>query len=254
MSTKLWVSGRQVVEEYLKSGGKFLFLLEPTSPEGFKPFLAKFGVEFKPKKIVFEASNLKAGSPINVVVVTYDKNHEITKKADMPSILLGTAPVGKLANAPADYKVTSLLSSSSFSYEADYISPEKIKMEKTAPKGPFSLAVAVSGTVKAAEAKPAEASDPKKDKEFRLVVFGDSEFVTNGPLKNAPMNSDLFQNTLSWLALEEDLISIRPKGGDTPDFEITEIRSKVIRATSIVFIPLITIILGVSVWRSRRRK
>ena len=48
------------------------------------------------------------------------------------------------------------------------------------------------------------------DLEGRLVVVGDSDWANNRYLGNF-YNEDLFLNIVSWLAGEEELISIRPR-------------------------------------------
>jgi gliding motility-associatede transport system auxiliary component len=89
------------------------------------------------------------------------------------------------------------------------------KMDEGKDKpGPITLGAAVSAQVADATkdpAKPAEASAPKS--ETRVVVFGDSDFASNG-FTAIPGNRDLFLNTLGWLSQQENLISIRPKEAD----------------------------------------
>ena len=60
------------------------------------------------------------------------------------------------------------------------------------PKGPLSVAVVVT-----------------KDK-ARIVVYGTSNVASNQFL-NLQGNKDFFLNTVSWLAEQEDQISIRPR-------------------------------------------
>ena len=58
------------------------------------------------------------------------------------------------------------------------------------------------------EVKPAAENTPAV--KARMVVVGNSDFAAN-PYFDTQGNGNLFMNMVSWLAQEEDLISIRPK-------------------------------------------
>jgi ABC-type uncharacterized transport system involved in gliding motility auxiliary subunit len=87
----------------------------------------------------------------------------------------------------------------------------------------------------------------------RLVVFGDSEFANNNLLTSSPGNRDLFLNTVSWLAEEEDLISIRPqKGGTSGPVILTAAQAPLIFWLPVVIVPLAVFAAGAMVFVSRR--
>jgi ABC-type uncharacterized transport system involved in gliding motility auxiliary subunit len=99
----------------------------------------------------------------------------------------------------------------------------------------------------------AEESDDKKDapRPARIVVFGDSDFVGNSYV-NLSGNRDLFMNTLSWLAEEEDLIAIRPKKRESQPVVLSYTQTRVIFWASVVLLPGGVLIFGVVVLRQRR--
>jgi ABC-type uncharacterized transport system involved in gliding motility auxiliary subunit len=90
-----------------------------------------------------------------------------------------------------------------------------VKMDEGKDKpGPITLGAAVSAPVADASKDAAKPPDPSAPKpETRVVVFGDSDFASNGSAA-IPGNKDLFLNTLGWLSQQENLISIRPKEAD----------------------------------------
>src|SRR6185369_12873063 len=67
---------------------------------------------------------------------------------------------------------------------------------------------------------PPPAETPKRD--TRIVVFGDSDFVSNNGLQAAPGNGDLFLNAVNWLGQQENLISIRPKSTEDRRVVLTQ--------------------------------
>jgi len=83
------------------------------------------------------------------------------------------------------------------------------------------------------------------------VVFGDSDFVTNGYL-GIPGNRDLFLNTVNWLAQQENLISIRPKDPEDRRVSLTSDQAKLIFWLSILIIPGLILAAGVQTWWRRR--
>ncbi|HEV3486025.1 MAG TPA: hypothetical protein VG106_11495, partial [Vicinamibacterales bacterium] len=124
------------------------------------------------------------------------------------------------------------------------------ELDKGDQAGPVTLAVAVSAPAE----KPPAQTDPKADTpkpETRIAVFGDSDFATNGFL-GIRGNRDLFLNTVSWLAQQENLIAIRPK--DPEDRRITLTRDQHTRIfwLTIFIIPGLILFAGIQTWWRRR--
>jgi ABC-type uncharacterized transport system involved in gliding motility auxiliary subunit len=86
----------------------------------------------------------------------------------------------------------------------------------------------------------------------RVVVVGSSNWVANQILGAPVANRDLALNMMNWLTSDEDLISIRPKEPEDRRLRVTGSGMRVIFLTSVVFLPLIVILSGVSVWWKRR--
>lgn len=259
------------LEAYLKRGGKVLLLLEPDSSPKLKGFLAKYGVDWKSQQTVLETNRFQqfaGGNPLAPVIMSYDTAHEITKDIKQITMFAQATPVEKAATVPTGLTVTSLFSTSARSFELPLATLKTAKNgqlavnEKTLRKGPLSLAVAVSGKAESPDAsKDAAKKDEKKDSaplkdkndaEFRLVVVGDADFAANG-LRRMFLNADLFQNILSWLSKEEDLIAIRPKEAGVSELRLTEFNVRVIFWGSAVVAPFTMLILGFFVWFRRRR-
>src|SRR5207249_6868982 len=86
----------------------------------------------------------------------------------------------------------------------------------------------------------------------RLVVFGDSDFANNS-LFPVQGNGNLFLNTVSWLAEEEDLIAIRPrKGGGSGPVMLTAAQAPLIFWLPVVLLPLGVFASGAVVFLRRK--
>jgi len=260
-----------MLEKYIKAGGAVLFLMDPKSSPNLKPLLTKFGADWKKDKIIVEASPLAKfmGGPLAPIVTSFERGHKITQDLsggkNSLSVFRLASPVEKTAKAPAGYTVKKLFSSrQDSSYQVSYPKSGKLTLDpnKYEKKGPLNLALAITGAMEGAKEKKDVKKDDKKDDkkeekkkepEFRLVVVGDSDFSSNNFVQIG-INRDLFQNMLSWLAQEEDLIAIRPKDSNQSKFDITQARALTIFWASVGFLPLSMFFAGFFVWFRRRKK
>jgi ABC-type uncharacterized transport system involved in gliding motility auxiliary subunit len=123
-------------------------------------------------------------------------------------------------------------------------------------KGPISIAAVATVPIKkqAGGANVPAAGEEKRPvaSPARLVVFGDSEFANNN-FFTLQGNGDLFLNTVSWLAEEEDLIAIRPReGGGSGPVVLTAAQQPVIFWLPVVGLPLVVFAAGAVVFSRRR--
>ena len=86
-----------------------------------------------------------------------------------------------------------------------------------------------------------------------MVVAGTSNFPINAYFPQQG-NGNLFLNMVSWLAQDEDLISIRPKPQDDRRILLTQSQLSMIRLITIVILPGIALVVGIAVVANRRRR
>jgi len=94
-------------------------------------------------------------------------------------------------------------------------------------------------------------NQPAEKKELRLAVFGDSDFITNR-YYNLSGNGNLFLNTVNWLTEESDLISIQPKTRAPRTINLTPSQGRFLMLLSIILLPLIILVIGLTIWIRRR--
>ncbi len=130
---------------------------------------------------------------------------------------------------------------------------ERLAEETSADEpGPVDAAAAPD-TSPEGEAGEEPTEDPAtEDREGRLVIVGDSDFIGNN-LALAPLgNADLFLNMVNWLTEDEDLIAIRPRTAEDRRITMTSAQVRNVVLLSLVFLPGFFLIWGVTVWWSRR--
>ena len=151
----------------------------------------------------------------------------------------------KVANYPG-VTVETIFKSTARSWgETDLKNPEATFDEKKDLKGPLSMAVAVTK-----EVKPAGEKGPAT--KARLVVVGDSDFAVNSYF-SMQGNGNLFLNMLSWLASDEDLISIRPKAPEDRRVILSQSQQRRLLYLTVFILPGAVLVAGISVWQRRKR-
>lgn len=96
---------------------------------------------------------------------------------------------------------------------------------------------------------------PKAAKPWRVVVIGDSDFVTDNYVRNAPENLAFALNAIDWLAQDETLSGIRSKGTGASQLRFDSFVQQLMVAWGNQFgVPIV--IVGVGTWHlvMRRRR
>jgi ABC-type uncharacterized transport system involved in gliding motility auxiliary subunit len=98
----------------------------------------------------------------------------------------------------------------------------------------------------------AVAAEAEKEGKWRLVVVGDSDFLTNGQLANAG-NANLAANLVNWLGKKEESLGIAPRQPEQVSLVLSASQLRAIMLVSLVGLPALGIVLGLAVWWRRRR-
>jgi len=89
----------------------------------------------------------------------------------------------------------------------------------------------------------------------RLIVVGDSDFINDGFLRQAPENLTFFQNLVDTLNLDEDLIHVRSRGvSSRPIKDLSEGGKALTRYLNIFGVTILLIAFGMLRYYMRRRK
>ena len=230
-----------MIGKYLDGGGKALLLLDPETDPQLDDILKSWNLQ-SADNIVLDVSGVGQmfGAGALAPVVSDYGNHSITKDFGRTMSVFPKARAIKITGQAGGANAVPLLTTSEQSYTKDKITPGKSPEFEPGKdqKGPLTLGAAANKGL-------------GSNKEARLVVIGNSEFASNGVFK-FQRNSDLFLNSVNWLAEEEDLISIRPKSVTNRSVVMTESQQRTFFLLSVVFMPLAVIGSGIYIWWKRR--
>lgn len=230
------------ITAYVKGGGRLLVAFDPVLnlPDqklGDTPALAAmvnaWGVTPNGDVIVDISSASRLFGQFSPVAGSYTQHAIVRPMGDNASVF----PLARSleAKSPAE----PLFSSTEDSYG---VTNPKLPMKEEdltkGKKGPFVLGAAATVGPPATQG--------------RVIVVGSSNWMSNSILAAPIGNRDLVLNMMNWLTSDEDLISIRPKEPEDRRLTITGAGLRIVFLTSVIFLPLIVIASGVSVWWKRR--
>jgi ABC-type uncharacterized transport system involved in gliding motility auxiliary subunit len=125
---------------------------------------------------------------------------------------------------------------------------EPVEVDEDDHPGPAAVGVAVERLMDIGEDVLAETDD---NESYRLVVFGDSDFLTDLDIANAG-NAILATNAFNWLVAREDLVGIPPRDVEQVSLFLTRQQMRNLGLLVLIAMPGAAIIAGILVWRRRR--
>ncbi len=243
----------EMVKKYLKLGGALYLLLDTKSP-AFSEILSEYGITAG-NDLVIDASGVGQlfGAGANMPVVMSYADHAITRDFGEFMTAYPEARSLTLAKpAPTGIEATAFAQTSPNSWaEKNPVAAkgEKVKFDAGEDvRGPITLAIAAK---RSASSNLGNDQSGEGARDSRLVVFGDADFATNY-LFDFQKNGDLFMNALSWLAEEEDLISIRARDPEDRRISLTGAGSRVLMLFSVVLLPLASFIAAIAIYVKRK--
>jgi ABC-type uncharacterized transport system involved in gliding motility auxiliary subunit len=236
-----------LLQEYLEGGGALVFLSEPklSTPETGEedPLIdylkTTWGIELNNDIVV----DLNSSLPLYGIANKY-ASHSITDDLKNTTTYFPTAQSLKTTDfSQSSITTTELVLTGENSWgETDLEalgSEGSLEYNEDVDEiGPLTLVVTAENSETGA----------------RIVVFGDSDFASNGFFYDLG-NGDLIVNSIDWAAGEEQLISLTPKSSTQRYVTSPSVQTiGIIFLVTVVLIPGIFIVFGISTWWQRRKR
>ena len=235
------------LKAYVEGGGHAVFMLDPPlkfakdetdENDALIGVLASWGVTVD-KDLVLDTSGVGQifGLGPEFPLVTSYESHPIV--STMKETATGF-PITRSLEVKNGDKTTveKLFSTTENSFATLNLASPEIKQSAGDKKGPLVLGAA--GTYNGGG-----------ESKGRFVVIGSSGWCSNSFLRFNG-NRDLMLNIYNWESSDEDLISIRPKEPEDRRLNMNERQVSMVMYFTLILIPMLIILAGVSVWWKRR--
>jgi ABC-type uncharacterized transport system involved in gliding motility auxiliary subunit len=239
------------LDAFLDRGGRLLVALDPLiepggtmRPTGLEAMLADRGVVVH-DDLVVDPSRRLPFYDLSAVYLEDFPSHPVTRGLEGFAVLF---TVSRSLAAEGD-SATALVRTSDEGWgETDLgmlLRGEPVALDDADNPGPAAVGVAVEGVAEGIEGEEAEPAG------HRLVVFGDSDFLTDIDISNAG-NAVLAAGAFNWLTAREDLVGIPPRDVEQVSLFLTQQQMRNLLLLVLVALPGAAIVAGILVWRRRR--
>lgn len=227
----------KVLQSYLKRGGAMILAFEGKRELGLDKLISPIGIRLGSEYIanVMETPIGKAVNPQATPANQFSTTSPITLPFGRGEFVVTRLPAAIYRKDVSGVNYEDLVKTDTKAFGF----PDT-QFQGAAKPGPFSLALLASGKYPGST-----------DKDFQMIVLGDADLFTNQLLyKN--LNRDLLLNSVSYLAKEENLISIAPREVAVTEMQITETQFYLFIFGFIIPLPLLLIITSGVLWYRRR--
>lgn len=218
-----------------------LIMGDPGSQTSLTPLLSPWGIQLGTGILADEQDRLGRGSPTALLVRTFT-THDITEDFTTPILFPVSRAVTFDPAQGRDWEYIPLAQTSPESWEETNLTSTQLEFtEGQDQKGPFTVASLLTP-------KPIDQPSPAQS---AILIVGNAAFATNGYL-TYPGNTDFFLKSIAWLAQEDALVSLTPKEPAFHPFVPNPSQEQAIVFFQVLFLPLLILFLGISVWKRRR--
>lgn len=244
-----WLPGEvALVKDYLNEGGNLLWLADPDQTESLAPLSEMLGIEFISGTVMDPTSvSLGLEDPRFVLISDY-ANHPIGQAVSSVSLLAEAVAIQKTEQTEqdSDWHYLNLLRSQ----PSAWVESTPVNQSNMASQA-YDVGADVSGPVSLGYALSRHSSDG--DKQQRIAVLGDSDFVSNAYIGNAA-NLDLAMALANWLAADDKLIEIPVKTSIGSQLDLSRTQTIIIGFGFLLVVPLLLLATGLAIWWRRRRR
>lgn len=242
------------ITKYINNGGKILWLnssyAESKDLPNVNKILALYGIEPFEVGYIYETDSSRKALGYESCIVEDLGSTDIAKKLTDVVLLNATkinVNTGELSNLNVEQQV--IISTPSTSYFRKNISNTSSSSDMD-EQGGFTVGGIYTKKI----------SSETEEKESKLVIFGDNNFISDiqltsqtNPMVFLANNKDLMLNSIAYLTNNDQDITIRKDYTKSSDFTPTD--SQKLTIVRIIFmVPIAIILLGFIVWQARRRK
>ncbi|PPD04653.1 MAG: ABC transporter [Methylobacter sp.] len=227
----------KTLADYLGRGGNLLVLAEPNTPLLDK-LLTTLGISRLTGELVDTDNKLYGIDDPGFIVTGSYNAHPVLK--NFQTLTLFPTLAALTFDKGSSFQASALLTSSNKTWTETGEIDKSSRFDKGTDEvsGPLDFAFALTRTL--------------GDKQQRIIVVGDGDFLSNAYLGNAG-NMDLGLRLVNWLVHNDNTLDIPAKNGVDDHLQLSQTAVAVIGFGFLIVLPLALFTAGFIVWRSRKR-
>ncbi len=274
------------IDQYIIHGGRVIILSDQyefstdsavmtKTASNLDEFIKNYGIELS-NSLVLDESYLPLQMiftyPYWVLTQSENINKDNPALSQLNSIVFFWANYLKEAKTNDNQEITNLIQTTNKAWinTGDNISVDPSQQFFISSQTQYPLAMLIEGKQVSAykdqeiPALEGDSEDKRTDKDTRIdeiddsriIVIGDSDFITNDLIGGSEQNPTLFLNLVEWMASSENLLEIRSKNIETRSLNpINESQKLFVKTLIIIAAPTIIIALGITynILRKKRK-
>ena len=236
-------------------GGRVIFLADVDTDITFRQFIARWGVGIATGYILDQSSS-DQGNPLNLILNTFNPDSVVLDIVEPEGVPLGDismpSATALLPQNDGQRNPIILAATSGNSYliqDLERTKPITDEGDNSDPRDIFIPALLIEDGLSPVGMQAPGSRSPLLA--YKLVVFGDSDFVSNS-FFGRDDGSDLFLNSANYLLGDFSLVSIREKVFPFREFKLNRNEFNFVRWTSWLFLPGLMGLMAALVWWVRR--
>ena len=225
-----------------------LWLVEPGAIAGLDPVAEALGIEFLPGTIVDATTQLFGiDNPAFALIPDYPM-HPITR--EMTSLTLYPQASALDVSAPQEWQAEPLLTTLDRAWTEIGPISGTIRFDEDSDErmGPLDI-----GFVFSRMKNKKDSGDGESSAEQRVIVIGDSDFLSNAYLGNGG-NVELGLNLFNWLNHDDQFITVTARTASDVNLELGKTAQIIIGFGFLFGMPLLLLGSGVAIWWRRRNR
>lgn len=228
----------KLLQNYLAQGGAMIVALEARKNTGLEKILSPIGISQGSEYLV-QVMDTPLGKAVNPQVTAanqFSPSSPITMPFGGSQFIVTRLPMPLNKKEVGGVSAENLVKT-----DPSVLGFPDTQFQGAAKTGPFTIAMFTTGKYPGMNAS----------KDFQMIILGDADVFGN-QLLYRNLNRDLLLNSVSFLAKEENMISISPKEPAVTSLQITPTQFYLFIFGFIIPLPLILITISGVLWYRRR--
>lgn len=253
--TDLLAAEVKLLEDYVQQGGNLLWLQDPIELKGLSSLANLLNIQIHSGTVVDANERLQAmlgiKHPAVVPVIDYDSRSKLTQNLKTQTLFPFATMVSRNSNASVTsqlvWQAEDFLQTLPQSWlEVDPLQAKVVYDDtKGDLMGPITIGLSLTRNIESSV-------NTSESKQQRIVIIGDSDFITNGFIGEGG-NLDLAVQIFNWLSRDDSLVGIKTNPAPDLMFNLDQRISISLALFFLIGLPLLLLGMGTWIWLKRRR-